>query len=113
MHAHIAESLDGEHDLVALVIANEERPLPLTGIQTLRSYDQVDRSIEETNRLLDLQNRASFLSATSQRWLSVRIDFCGAVLVFAVRWRLLTLFAPFVLSYTPGCTVRCPGCGRD
>lgn len=64
VHAHIAESLDG--------------------IQTLRSYDQVDRSIEETNRLLDLQNRASFLSATSQRWLSVRIDFCGAVLVFAV-----------------------------
>ncbi|KAF6757182.1 ABC protein [Ephemerocybe angulata] len=56
----------------------------LTGLQTLRSYDQVERSIGETDRLLDLQNRASFLSATSQRWLSVRLDFCGAVLVFSV-----------------------------
>ena len=33
---------------------------------------------------MDLENRAYFLTATNQRWLSVRLDFLGACLVFAV-----------------------------
>ncbi|RXW18137.1 hypothetical protein EST38_g7714 [Candolleomyces aberdarensis] len=56
----------------------------LGGLQTLRSYDQVDPSVSRLYSLLDLQNRASFVSATTQRWLSLRLDFCGAILVFAV-----------------------------
>ncbi|TEB25163.1 P-loop containing nucleoside triphosphate hydrolase protein [Coprinellus micaceus] len=58
----------------------------LNGLQTLRIYGRVDHSVAETNRLLDLQNSASFLVATSERWLSVRLDLCGAVLVFSVRF---------------------------
>jgi hypothetical protein len=33
---------------------------------------------------MDLENRAYLLSATNQRWLSIRLDFLGAFLVFAV-----------------------------
>ena len=33
---------------------------------------------------MDLEDRAYFLTATNQRWLSVRLDFLGACLVFAV-----------------------------
>lgn len=33
---------------------------------------------------MDLEDRAYLLSATNQRWLSIRLDFLGACLVFAV-----------------------------
>lgn len=32
---------------------------------------------------MDLEDRAYLLTATNQRWLSVRLDFLGGVLVFA------------------------------
>ena len=51
---------------------------------TIRAYGETARFTKENTYYMDLQNRAYFLTATNQRWLSVRLDFLGACLVFAV-----------------------------
>lgn len=56
----------------------------LTGLATIRAYGELPRFIKENVYYIDLQNRAYLLTATNQRWLSVRLDFLGACLVFAV-----------------------------
>ena len=32
----------------------------------------------------DLEDRANFLVATNQRWLAIRLDFLGGIMVFIV-----------------------------
>ncbi|KZP31699.1 ABC protein [Athelia psychrophila] len=56
----------------------------LTGLPTIRSYGAIDRFINDNKYYLDLENRALFLTVTNQRWLAVRLDFLGSILVFAV-----------------------------
>ncbi|RDB26210.1 Multidrug resistance-associated protein 1 [Hypsizygus marmoreus] len=56
----------------------------LTGLPTIRSYGEVSRFIKENTFHIDLENRALFLTVTNQRWLAIRLDFCGAGLVFVV-----------------------------
>ncbi|PPR03680.1 hypothetical protein CVT24_007801 [Panaeolus cyanescens] len=56
----------------------------LTGLPTLRTYGEIPRFIKDNEYYIDLENRALFLTCTNQRWLSVRLDFCGALLVFFV-----------------------------
>ncbi|WVF66753.1 hypothetical protein IAT40_001495 [Kwoniella sp. CBS 6097] len=56
----------------------------LSGMATVRAYGETSRFIRENTYYMDLENRAYLLSATNQRWLSVRLDFLGACLVFAV-----------------------------
>ncbi|OCF34538.1 hypothetical protein I316_03579 [Kwoniella heveanensis BCC8398] len=56
----------------------------LSGMATVRAYGETNRFIRENTYYMDLENRAYLLSATNQRWLSVRLDFLGACLVFAV-----------------------------
>ncbi|WVQ94367.1 hypothetical protein IAU59_001446 [Kwoniella sp. CBS 9459] len=56
----------------------------LTGMATVRAYGETSRFIRENTYYMDLENRAYLISATNQRWLSVRLDFLGACLVFAV-----------------------------
>lgn len=56
----------------------------LTGLSTLRSYGQVSRFVRDNEFFTDLENRAIFLASTNQRWLTVRLDICGALLVFFV-----------------------------
>lgn len=51
---------------------------------TIRAYGETARFTRENTYFMDLENRAYFLTATNQRWLSVRLDFLGACLVFAV-----------------------------
>jgi ATP-binding cassette subfamily C (CFTR/MRP) protein 1 len=51
---------------------------------TIRAYGETARFTKENTYYMDLENRAYFLTATNQRWLSVRLDFLGACLVFAV-----------------------------
>ncbi|KAF7329212.1 ABC protein [Mycena kentingensis (nom. inval.)] len=64
MYAHLSESL--------------------TGLPTIRSFREIPRFIADNNYYIDLQNRALFLTVTYQRWLAVRLDACGAILVFLV-----------------------------
>ncbi|WWC59914.1 uncharacterized protein I303_102476 [Kwoniella dejecticola CBS 10117] len=56
----------------------------LSGLATIRAYGETDRFIKDNAYYMDLENRAYLLSATNQRWLSIRLDFLGACLVFAV-----------------------------
>ncbi|TFK28166.1 ABC protein [Coprinopsis marcescibilis] len=56
----------------------------LTGLPTLRSYGQLPRFVRDNEFFIDLENRALFLLVTNQRWLTVRLDVCGAALVFFV-----------------------------
>ncbi|TRM64247.1 P-loop containing nucleoside triphosphate hydrolase protein [Schizophyllum amplum] len=56
----------------------------LTGLPTIRSFGQVDRFIEENKYYVDLEDRALLLTVTNQRWLAIRLDVLGGVLVFFV-----------------------------
>ncbi|KAJ7513244.1 ABC protein [Mycena galericulata] len=56
----------------------------LTGLPTIRSYGEIPRFIEDNKFYIDLENRALFLTVTNQRWLAVRLDALGSILVFFV-----------------------------
>ncbi|KAF8896584.1 P-loop containing nucleoside triphosphate hydrolase protein [Infundibulicybe gibba] len=56
----------------------------LTGLSTIRSYGEIGRFVADNKYYIDLENRALFLTVTNQRWLAIRLDFCGAILVFSV-----------------------------
>ncbi|KAF9565380.1 ABC protein, partial [Agrocybe pediades] len=86
----------------------------LTGLSTIRTYREVQRFFQENSYYIDLENRALILTVTNQRWLSVRLDACGGLLVFFV-----ALFAVLdtsginaaqiglVLTYTTTLTQAC------
>ena len=56
----------------------------LSGLATIRAYGETSRFIQENTYYMDLEDRAYLLTTTNQRWLSVRLDFLGGCLVFAV-----------------------------
>ena len=56
----------------------------LSGLATIRAYGETARFIHENAYYMDLEDRAYLLTTTNQRWLSVRLDFLGGCLVFAV-----------------------------
>ncbi|KAH7335823.1 ABC protein [Rhizoctonia solani] len=55
----------------------------LTGLATIRAYGEVDRFLRDNKYYIDLENRALFLVSTNQRWLAIRLDFLGSLLVFS------------------------------
>ncbi|KAJ7086329.1 ABC protein [Mycena belliarum] len=65
----------------------------LTGLPTIRSYGEVERFVSDNKYYIDLENRALFLTVTNQRWLAVRLDALGSILVF-----LVAIFAAVGLS---------------
>ncbi|KAJ7872414.1 ABC protein [Mycena leptocephala] len=56
----------------------------LTGLPTIRSYGEIERFMGDNIYYIDLENRALFLTVTNQRWLAVRLDALGSILVFLV-----------------------------
>ncbi|KAG1737506.1 ABC protein [Suillus paluster] len=56
----------------------------LTGLPTIRSYGEMKRFIAANRYYVDLENRALYLVVTNQRWLAIRLDFMGGILVFVV-----------------------------
>ncbi|KAG0699189.1 ABC protein [Suillus ampliporus] len=56
----------------------------LTGLPTIRSYGEMKRFIAANRYYVDLEDRALSILVTNQRWLSIRLDFTGSVLVFLV-----------------------------
>ncbi|KAJ7580556.1 multidrug resistance-associated ABC transporter [Mycena floridula] len=83
----------------------------LTGLPTIRAYNEVDRAVRDAESGLDQENRAYYMTVSIQRWLSVRLDLCGNVLIlgialFAAGYRLHVNPAKIavVLSYTLGIT---------
>ncbi|KAG2153342.1 ABC protein [Suillus clintonianus] len=56
----------------------------LTGLPTIRSYGEMKRFIAANRYYVDLEDRALYLVVTNQRWLAIRLDFMGGILVFLV-----------------------------
>lgn len=56
----------------------------LSGLSTIRAYGEVDRFLRDNEYFNDLEDRALFLTVTNQRWLAIRLDFMGAILIFTV-----------------------------
>lgn len=78
----------------------------LAGLTTLRAFGAVGRFVEDNARRIDAENKAYWLSVAAQRWLNLRLDLCGAVLVLvsgllvvALRGTLSVSAGGLVLSY--------------
>ncbi|GJN90211.1 hypothetical protein Rhopal_003210-T1 [Rhodotorula paludigena] len=59
----------------------------LTGLSTIRAYGEQERFLKGNQEYIDLENRrvrAWFLTPVNQRWLAIRVDTLGALLVFVV-----------------------------
>ncbi|KAJ7758852.1 P-loop containing nucleoside triphosphate hydrolase protein [Mycena maculata] len=56
----------------------------LTGLPTIRSYGEIPRFMETNKYYIELESRALLLIVTNQRWLAIRLDLCGAFMVFFV-----------------------------
>lgn len=52
----------------------------LSGLPTIRAYDKQEYFRNNNTKLIDLEDRAYFLTAVNQRWLSIRIDSIGAIM---------------------------------
>ncbi|KAF8585441.1 ABC protein [Ramaria rubella] len=83
----------------------------LTGLATIRAYREVPRFLTDNEYYCDLEDRALYLTITNQRWLAVRLDFLGAMMVFIVG--MMTVFGVnginpaqigLVLTYTTSLT---------
>ncbi|KAF8558202.1 ABC transporter [Imleria badia] len=72
----------------------------LSGLTTISAYGETDRFKKENVELVDVENRAYWLTVTNQRWLGIRLDLLGAILTFAVA--ILTVGTRFSIS--PGQT---------
>src|SRR5206468_733504 len=55
----------------------------LGGISTIRAYRQQDRFKLENEWRVDANLRAYFPSISANRWLAVRLEFIGAVVILA------------------------------
>ncbi|CAE6379048.1 unnamed protein product [Rhizoctonia solani] len=55
----------------------------LTGLATIRAYGEVEHFSKDNKYYIDLENRALFLVSTNQRWLAIRLDLLGSLLVFS------------------------------
>ncbi|KAK1229440.1 hypothetical protein PQX77_007488 [Marasmius sp. AFHP31] len=56
----------------------------LTGLATIRAYGEQGRAIRDAEQGLDMENRAYYMTIIIQRWLGVRLDFLGNLLVFGI-----------------------------
>ncbi|KAI8802479.1 P-loop containing nucleoside triphosphate hydrolase protein [Cladochytrium replicatum] len=64
LYAHVAESIDG--------------------VATIRAYGEIDRFMSKTDVLVDDQNRPAYLLLVGQRWLGLRLETIGNILVFCI-----------------------------
>ncbi|OBZ78499.1 Canalicular multispecific organic anion transporter 1 [Grifola frondosa] len=56
----------------------------LTGLSTVRAYGEQDRFINKSDYGLDLENRAYYMTIAIQRWLGVRLDILGNILILGI-----------------------------
>ncbi|CED82131.1 multidrug resistance-associated abc transporter [Phaffia rhodozyma] len=56
----------------------------LGGLASVRAYRQQKVFTKKTEEAIDYQNRANFMTITLQRWLGVRLDFLGNILVLGI-----------------------------
>ncbi|KAI0917113.1 hypothetical protein AcV5_007675 [Taiwanofungus camphoratus] len=68
----------------------------LTGLVTIRAYGESARFRVINENRIDYENRAYWLTIANQRWLAIRLDMLGALLIFLVA--LLAVIARFTIS---------------
>ncbi|GAA6028671.1 hypothetical protein JCM8097_007340 [Rhodosporidiobolus ruineniae] len=56
----------------------------LSGMSTIRAFGEQERFLEQNERLIDIENRAYFLTIVNQRWLAIRLDILSGLLTFVV-----------------------------
>ncbi|GAA5952191.1 hypothetical protein JCM8115_003528 [Rhodotorula mucilaginosa] len=56
----------------------------LSGMATVRAYGETEKFLRTNESLIDLEDRAYYLTVVNQRWLGLRLDFFGSCLTFAV-----------------------------
>ncbi|KAI0795014.1 multidrug resistance-associated ABC transporter [Abortiporus biennis] len=56
----------------------------LTGLSTVRGYGEQDRFVHTAENGLDMENRAYYMTISIQRWLGVRLDFLGNMLILGI-----------------------------
>lgn len=64
LYAHLAESL--------------------SGLSTIRAYGRVQEFSAENARLVDVEDRAYYLTSVNQRYIGIRIDMMASVLTLIV-----------------------------
>ncbi|KAI5461280.1 P-loop containing nucleoside triphosphate hydrolase protein [Mariannaea sp. PMI_226] len=62
----------------------------LSGVASIRAYGLQERFIRELRESIDEMNGAYYITFANQRWLSVRIDMIGTLLVFTVAILVVT-----------------------
>ncbi|KAF5390987.1 hypothetical protein D9757_004049 [Collybiopsis confluens] len=56
----------------------------LTGLPSIRAYGEQARSVVDAQNGLDLENRAYYMTIAIQRWLAVRLDLLGNILILGI-----------------------------
>ncbi|QRV93840.1 ABC transporter transmembrane region [Ceratobasidium sp. AG-Ba] len=56
----------------------------LTGMSTIRAYREQDRFVSVSERQIDVENKAYFMTIACQRYLGVRLDFLGNLLILGI-----------------------------
>ncbi|KAH9413433.1 Mrp-4p [Dermatophagoides pteronyssinus] len=54
----------------------------LSGVSTIRAYGCSKRFIQESNERVDTNQRCYFPSFIANRWLAIRLEFCGNMITF-------------------------------
>lgn len=62
----------------------------LSGVASIRAYGLQERFVTELRRAIDDMDAAYFLTFSNQRWLSVRLDLIGNMLVFVTGMLVVT-----------------------
>ena len=62
----------------------------LTGLATIRAYGKQAEFTATNEQAIDVMNRAYFITIINQRWLGVRLDFVGFILIFVVSCLVVT-----------------------
>ncbi|KAI9470014.1 MAG: multi drug resistance-associated protein MRP [Benjaminiella poitrasii] len=68
----------------------------IQGVSTIRAYGQQRGFIYQNQNKLDMNQRAYFPSISCNRWLAVRLEFLGSIVIFGS-----SLFAVFGVLYGP------------
>ncbi|KAJ7104127.1 P-loop containing nucleoside triphosphate hydrolase protein [Mycena belliarum] len=68
----------------------------LSGLPTIRAYDESARFKVDNETRIDNENRAYWLTVSNQRWLSLRLDILGIILTLCVA--ILAVAARFTVS---------------
>lgn len=83
----------------------------LSGVSCIRSYDSQDRFVKTIKAAIDNMDSANYLTFSNQRWLNMRLDLVGVILILTVgivvvqeRFTQSPAISGLVLSYILGAT---------